>query len=222
VCLEDGISCYKGSWAHGKAHGFGTYCSPSKTYEGNWENDRRNGFGKATCSTSIYEGQFINDKEHGQGRRRTFTNSVVLEGKYLNGKKNGLHTRTTLNGRVTVIEYEDGRQKNATKISDGGRLVRNSTAALLLDLVESRDLQEKIIKATASKSKKSKKNKKSRLEAAKLMEACECVICSDNPKTHACVPCGHQVLCGNHNEDLIGKPCPICRVYVVTIIQIFK
>lgn len=47
-----------------------------------------------------------------------------------------------------------------------------------------------------------------------------CVICLDNPPTHALIPCGHRVLC----DDCIGlrlEECPICRTARQGVLRIF-
>eukprot|EP01084_Bolivina_argentea_P229804 387776_1 len=69
----------------------------------------------------------------------------------------------------------------------------------------------------------------------------ECVICFDNAKTHALVPCGHKCVCqecaeklqqnlnSNHNqtksnnqqnEDQNESKCPICRCNIKSILRV--
>jgi serine/threonine protein kinase len=51
----------------------------------------------------------------------------------------------------------------------------------------------------------------------------ECIICMVSPKTHACVPCGHKVLCEDNtciSMALQAGKCPICRVDVHDCIRI--
>lgn len=38
-----------------------------------------------------------------------------------------------------------------------------------------------------------------------------CVICRDNARTHALVPCGHKVLCEECINKLINNRCPLCN-----------
>ena len=47
-----------------------------------------------------------------------------------------------------------------------------------------------------------------------------CVICLDREQSHACIPCGHRVLCGTCATPKI-KVCPICRTEVSSCIKIF-
>jgi hypothetical protein len=58
------------------------------------------------------------------------------------------------------------------------------------------------------------------------VEKATCVICMDNPPTHAFIPCGHMHICGVCNGDkaiadgLHGK-CPSCMTKFTTIVHIF-
>ena len=47
-----------------------------------------------------------------------------------------------------------------------------------------------------------------------------CVVCLTNDATHAISPCGHKCICGEHATKL--KDCPICRLPIKDIIQIFS
>lgn len=38
-----------------------------------------------------------------------------------------------------------------------------------------------------------------------------CIVCKDNTRTHALVPCGHKVLCEDCVNLLIDKRCPLCN-----------
>ena len=38
----------------------------------------------------------------------------------------------------------------------------------------------------------------------------ECILCAENPRTLAYIPCGHTV-CMSCDEKLIDKPCSFCR-----------
>jgi hypothetical protein len=42
-----------------------------------------------------------------------------------------------------------------------------------------------------------------------------CIVCRDNTRTHALVPCGHKVLCEDCVNLLIDKRCPLCRVQLI-------
>jgi serine/threonine protein kinase len=48
-----------------------------------------------------------------------------------------------------------------------------------------------------------------------------CVVCMDNPSTHALLPCGHRCSCSECIALLNGQ-CPICRVAFENAVQIFK
>jgi len=56
----------------------------------------------------------------------------------------------------------------------------------------------------------------------------ECVICMDKPRTHACIPCGHMLLCDGKGEDCqphsvtMKQGCPLCTEPVTSIIRIFS
>lgn len=51
-----------------------------------------------------------------------------------------------------------------------------------------------------------------------------CVVCLDNAKSHAFVPCGHLCVCQNCAEALKQMPvqtCPLCRLEFASVVQIF-
>jgi serine/threonine protein kinase len=52
----------------------------------------------------------------------------------------------------------------------------------------------------------------------------ECVICLANPRSHACVPCGHKVLCGEDCVAMVMQMgrCPICRTPVTHCMRIYE
>jgi DNA repair exonuclease SbcCD ATPase subunit len=52
-----------------------------------------------------------------------------------------------------------------------------------------------------------------------------CVVCQENPKTHALVPCGHQCLCAKCAKKVVMGTqghCPLCRRRCASFIRIFK
>ena len=51
-----------------------------------------------------------------------------------------------------------------------------------------------------------------------------CVICMNAGATHACVPCGHQVMCGDCQPEFLAQDfwrCPTCRTPVDSCIRIY-
>ena len=54
------------------------------------------------------------------------------------------------------------------------------------------------------------------------IDEASCVVCLDEPKTHALVPCGHQCVCGPCGRRLVGTICPICRAVVTMHMQVFR
>lgn len=49
-----------------------------------------------------------------------------------------------------------------------------------------------------------------------------CVVCMEELCTHAALPCGHKCLCGSHMDDLMGRPCPMCRTPIESIERIYS
>ena len=52
-----------------------------------------------------------------------------------------------------------------------------------------------------------------------------CAVCLTGERTHACIPCGHRVLCGrcaeaDIHERMHGR-CPICRREVLMAVRIY-
>ncbi|KAL0477768.1 ELC-like protein [Acrasis kona] len=52
-------------------------------------------------------------------------------------------------------------------------------------------------------------------------EAPTCVICLDASRTHACLPCGHRVLCERCSRLLRDNKCPVCRETVEYVAKIY-
>merc|ERR1711964_171201 len=56
----------------------------------------------------------------------------------------------------------------------------------------------------------------------------ECIICMDEPRTHACIPCGHMLLCDGKGEDCqphsvtMKQGCPLCNGPVTSITKIYS
>merc|ERR1711964_426085 len=49
-----------------------------------------------------------------------------------------------------------------------------------------------------------------------------CIICCEREATHACMPCGHKILCGAAACHGIGGRCPTCRAQVMYIGKIYE
>lgn len=48
-----------------------------------------------------------------------------------------------------------------------------------------------------------------------------CVVCFEGPKSHACVPCGHQCLCdGCAANPRVNEACPLCRTPVHMMMKV--
>jgi chromosome segregation ATPase len=67
---------------------------------------------------------------------------------------------------------------------------------------------------------KSISKKISKIEIANEEEQL-CVICMEQERSHACIPCGHRVLC-SICIDYIHSECPICRCHVEKFIAIYN
>jgi hypothetical protein len=37
----------------------------------------------------------------------------------------------------------------------------------------------------------------------------------------AAVPCGHRCMCPDHAQQLVSRPCPICRVQITSVLRVF-
>jgi serine/threonine protein kinase len=60
-------------------------------------------------------------------------------------------------------------------------------------------------------------------EDNEIDESQSCVVCLENVRNHACIPCGHKVLCEEcaPNIEQQGK-CPICRAEVTYCTKIYE
>lgn len=76
------------------------------------------------------------------------------------------------------------------------------------------DTEEKL----QAKLSKARKDAEEKLRAEK--ESHICVVCQDDLKTHTFLPCGHKCICKTCAE-IVWKNCPICRVSVKNIQQIY-
>ena len=48
-----------------------------------------------------------------------------------------------------------------------------------------------------------------------------CVICLSNKSCYILLECGHVALCESCVSNSVGKPCPVCRVVVITVKKCF-
>jgi hypothetical protein len=50
-----------------------------------------------------------------------------------------------------------------------------------------------------------------------------CIVCDENPHTHAFVPCGHYCVCKDCGDALLdrGQPCPLCRTDAIMLIKVY-
>lgn len=81
---------YKGAFAFGKRHGFGSgFYENGEVYEGDWAEDRREGFGTYYYQNGDrYEGQWFDDMPHGEGTL-VLAGGDYYEGSWYCGKKHG-------------------------------------------------------------------------------------------------------------------------------------
>ncbi|CAI6377371.1 unnamed protein product [Macrosiphum euphorbiae] len=49
----------------------------------------------------------------------------------------------------------------------------------------------------------------------------KCIICIDADRTHAFIPCGHKILCGDCVNLLEPKRCPVCSEHFTNSIRIW-
>ena len=49
-----------------------------------------------------------------------------------------------------------------------------------------------------------------------------CVVCLDEAKSHALVPCGHKCVCGPCGERLAQGHCPVCRTAVTMSMRVWE
>lgn len=50
----------------------------------------------------------------------------------------------------------------------------------------------------------------------------KCIVCVENNKTMAFVPCGHLCICQDCADQNFNQKCPLCRVFYTHIIQIYR
>jgi hypothetical protein len=61
-------------------------------------------------------------------------------------------------------------------------------------------------------------------ETSDVSEIDVCIVCMVSKKTHAFVPCGHQCVCeecGNTLSNRDRAECPMCRIPIEKVMQIF-
>lgn len=49
----------------------------------------------------------------------------------------------------------------------------------------------------------------------------KCIICTDAERTHALIPCGHRILCGDCLNIIDPKRCPVCSEYFTDSLRIW-
>lgn len=52
-------------------------------------------------------------------------------------------------------------------------------------------------------------------------ESCQCVVCWEAPRSHACVPCGHRCLCSSPKCTAHLTRCPMCRMEVERVMRVW-
>lgn len=53
----------------------------------------------------------------------------------------------------------------------------------------------------------------------------KCIICCNDERNYACIPCGHQIFCRNCRKEFLKKSppnCPQCRKEILMIVKIYK
>ena len=48
-----------------------------------------------------------------------------------------------------------------------------------------------------------------------------CVVCLEEPNTHAMVPCGHLCVCAACSQKIGKTACPVCREPVQMVMKIY-
>ena len=59
-------------------------------------------------------------------------------------------------------------------------------------------------------------------ESDRLDESMLCIICLDDAKVNAAVPCDHLLCCDTCADEVIqSKQCPLCRAHVTSLLKIY-
>jgi rubrerythrin len=77
--------------------------------------------------------------------------------------------------------------------------------------------------ANAQYRKNEEEAEQRRVAAAPVPETVSCVICYENLRTHAFIPCGHLSICSvcNKSADGLHGKCPICNTQFAHIVRIY-
>ena len=63
-------------------------------------------------------------------------------------------------------------------------------------------------------------NERLEKELSGLKEDRSCIVCMENPRCMAALPCKHHLLCTECAETLTTHPCPMCKGHVSEYIQL--
>ena len=63
-------------------------------------------------------------------------------------------------------------------------------------------------------------NERLEKELSGLKEDRSCIVCMENPRCMAALPCKHHLLCTECAEILTTHPCPMCKGHVSKYIQL--
>ena len=63
-------------------------------------------------------------------------------------------------------------------------------------------------------------NERLEKELSGLKEDSSCIVCMENPRRMAALPCKHHLLCTKCAETLTTHPCPMCKGHVSKYIQL--
>ncbi|KAL0481914.1 E3 ubiquitin-protein ligase [Acrasis kona] len=123
----------------------------------------------------------------------------------------------------------DSRVKGVVKTRAQRNVLTMFKSQLKLDMDEKNDYPEELrsfILRTLNEDADDRPSAQDYVNLKKQLDLADdddtCVICLDSPKTNACIPCGHKIVCKKCSEHVVKKTCPICRSEVNDCIHIFE
>ena len=102
-------------------------------------------------------------------------------------------------------------KKEQSQLSSSNKFLTARVEKLTKEVTELKDTIEKMSKVVEST--KNEENES------------YCIVCWENPNNNAFVPCGHKTVCGTCAAMILSsesKKCPLCRVQVYDMLQIWE
>eukprot|EP00928_Gymnodinium_smaydae_P025038 TRINITY_DN20080_c0_g1_i1.p1 TRINITY_DN20080_c0_g1~~TRINITY_DN20080_c0_g1_i1.p1 ORF type:complete len:362 (-),score=38.01 TRINITY_DN20080_c0_g1_i1:45-1130(-) len=198
---------------------------------------------EAALAVSLLHGRYEMMPGHGPIAVQSNTPGVFVKNLPSDIQEEVVQHVFSLYGRVKTVHIAPGRGGRGSRrggaICRGGATgERRRRAIAFVEYYTEHEAETATRALHASRELLARAARERRAAAAAVLGACvpstcggpvessdTCVVCLSSPKTHAFVPCGHRCVCAACGDAVAhGRShatCPVCRVAVESVLQIF-